>query len=60
MITAKRLRAGRRYLRALACFCIAAADGRLPAEARWILDSRVAFGAKKNTEVPRPIRIGEA
>ena len=37
----------------------AATNGTLPDAARWILDSRLVYLQKKNSLVPRPIRIGE-
>ena len=55
----RRHRAGRRLVRALAAFAIAAEEGRLPAEARWILDSSLVYLKKKHGNKPRPVRIGE-
>ena len=46
-------------MRALACFAIAAQEGRLHEEALWIMDSQLVYLAKKNSGVPRPVRIGE-
>ena len=46
-------------MRALAAFAIAAEEGRLPAEARWILDSSLVYLKKKHGNKPRPVRIGE-
>ncbi|MFM7980123.1 MAG: hypothetical protein ACKPKO_12485, partial [Candidatus Fonsibacter sp.] len=48
LIGTRRHRAGRRFLRALAVFVIAASEGHLDDEARWILDSKVVFIKKKN------------
>ena len=59
MAGAKRHRAGKRWQRALAKFSIAAVEGRLDEEARWLLDSRLAWMAKRGSTVPRPVRIGE-
>ena len=37
----------------------AAINGTLPDAAKWILESRLVYLQKKNSSVPRPIRIGE-
>ena len=37
----------------------AAKKGTLPDSAKWILRSRLVFIKKKNSTVPRPIRVGE-
>ena len=59
MAGVRRHRAGRRFQRAVAAFHIAADDGRLHDECRWILDSQLVFLKKKRSKVPRPVRIGE-
>ena len=56
--TAKRSSA-QKLLKALAAMSKAGEEGRLPASAAWINDSRVALLSKPGTETPRPIRIGE-
>ena len=56
---AQRHGAGRRFIRAMARMAIAATEGRLAAEARWILDSKLVWLKKKGKAAPRPIRIGE-
>ena len=52
-------RAASRLLRAIAVFSEEATSGRLCAEARWILESRLVFLRKKRGAAPRPIRVGE-
>ena len=46
-------------LAAIDKFVKAAIGGELPDASRWLLNSRVVFLEKKNSTVPRPIRVGE-
>ena len=48
-----------RLIRAISTFVDVASTGQLCPDARWILNSRLVFLKKKNTETPRPIRVGE-
>ena len=48
-----------RLLRAIGKFVDVASSGQLGADSRWILNSRLVFLKKKNTDTPRPIRVGE-
>ena len=59
MAGVRRHRAGRRFVRALAAFTIAAVEGGLHPTARWILDSQLVYLRKKKGPAPRPVRIGE-
>ena len=59
MLACGNKRLGRRLLQSIGKFANAASTGQLPAEARFILDSRLVFLRKKRGVVPRPIRVGE-
>ena len=52
-------RVAREFARNVGKFVAAASEGHLPAEARFILDSRLVYLRKKHGKVPRPIRVGE-
>ena len=52
-------RVSRRLVGSLSNFVDVATRGKLIKEARFILDSRVVYLRKKNSAVPRPIRVGE-
>ena len=52
-------RVAREFARNIGKFVVAASEGHLPDEARFILDSRLVYLRKKHGNVPRPIRVGE-
>ena len=59
MVAVRDKRCAQTLLGSLVKFVGAATQGNLPEAARWILDSRLVFLAKKNGPAPRPIRVGE-
>ena len=58
-LLAHRRSATTRLLRAVSNLVEMARRGTLPANASWILDSRLVFLAKPGSSTPRPIRVGE-
>ena len=59
MLNCLNKRTTRRMVGSVSKFVDIAQRGRLPTQARFILDSRLIYLRKKQGAVPRPIRVGE-
>ena len=58
-VAVRNRRIASRLLQAISKFVDAATAGYLTIDTRWILDSRLVFLKKKNSNTPRPVRVGE-